>query len=415
MVGTLLNHGAKLNAKNHWSETALHVVSRGTQDPQGGLRVAELLLECGARVNTRREANFTPLHVACHFGKLEIVRLLLNHGADANAETVEGLKLLHQVSFGPYECQEDGVRIAELLLKHGAEVDTRDYDYATPLHLAFCHGKLEIVRLFLDHGAEVNAETENGEKPLHKVSHGEYRSQEDGVRVAQLLLERGSDVNPPCKDHWTPLRAASYFGKVGIVRLLLDHGADPEANAEGIMGEKPLHQVSYGRYRSQEGGVCVARLLLERGADVNTRRHDHWTPLHVASYCGSVEIVRLLLDHGADSEASAEGDMGDKPLHKVSVGELRTQKDGVRVAQLLLERGADANTRRDDHQTPLHAASYFGKVEIVRLLLDHGADPEANAEGEKPLHKVSGSEYRSQEDGVRVAQLLLERGADVNT
>ena len=328
---------------------------------------------------------------------------------------MEGLKLLHQVSFGPYECQEDGVRIAELLLKHGAEVDTRDYDYATPLHLAFCHGKLEIVRLFLDHGAEVNAETENGEKPLHKVSHGEYRSQEDGVRVAQLLLERGSDVNPPCKDHWTPLRAASYFGKVGIVRLLLDHGADPEANAEGIMGEKPLHQVSYGRYRSQEGGVCVARLLLERGADVNTRRHDHWTPLHVASYCGSVEIVRLLLDHGADSEASAEGDMGDKPLHKVSVGELRTQKDGVRVAQLLLERGADANTRRDDHQTPLHAASYFGKVEIVRLLLDHGADLEANAEGEKPLHKVSGSEYRSQEDGVRVAQLLLERGADVNT
>ena len=201
---------------------------------------------------------------------------------------MEGLKLLHQVSFGPYECQEDGVRIAELLLKHGAEVDTRDYDYATPLHLAFCHGKLEIVRLFLDHGAEVNAETENGEEPFHKVSHGEYRSQEDGVRVAQLLLERGSDVNTPCKDHWTPLRAASYFGKVGI--------------------------------------------------------------------------VRLLLDHGADSEASAEGDMGDKPLHKVSVGELRTQKDGVRVAQLLLERGADANTRRDDHQTPLHAASYFGKV-----------------------------------------------------
>ena len=418
IVGKLLNHGVELNAKNHWGETVLHVVSRGTQDSEGGLHVAELLLERGVHVNTRREGDFTPLHVACHFGKLEIVQLLLDHGADANAETEGGLKVLHQVSFGPYECQEDGVRVAELLLEHGAEVDTRDKDHWTPLHFASQYGKAEILRLLLDHGAEVNAETDNREKPLHLVSYGEYKSQEVGVHLIQLLLERSADVNARRNDHQTPLHAASYFGNVGIVRLLLDHGADPEANADGDMGDKPLHKVSSGEYRSQEDGVRVAQLLLEHGADVNTRRDDHWTSLHAASYFGNVEIVRLLLDHGADPEASAEGYMGDKPLHKVSVGEYRSHEDGVRVAQLLLERGADVNTRRNDHQTPLHAASYFGNVEIVRLLLDHGADPEANAEGsmgEKPLHKVSVGEYRSQEDGVRVGQLLLERGADVNT
>ena len=417
IVGKLLNHGVELNAKNHWGETVLHVVSRGTQDSEGGLHVAELLLERGVHVNTRREGDFTPLHVACHFGKLEIVQLLLDHGADANAETEGGLKVLHQVSFGPYECQEDGVRVAELLLEHGAEVDTRDKDHWTPLHFASQYGKPEILRLLLDHGAEVNAETDNREKPLHLVSYGEYKSQEAGVHLIQLLLERSADVNARRNDHQTPLHAASYFGNVGIVRLLLDHGADPEANADGDMGDKPLHKVSSGEYRSQEDGVRVAQLLLEHGADVNTRRDDHWTPLHAASYFGNVEIVRLLLDHGADPEASAEGSMGDKPLHKVSVGEYRSQEDGVRVAQLLLERGADVNTRRNDHQTPLHAASYFGNVEIVRLLLEHGADSEANAEGDygaKPLHSLSCGKFESQEDGVRVAELLLEHGADVN-
>ena len=414
----LFNYGVKLNAKNHWSETALHVVSRGRQDSQGGARVAKLLLEHGVGVNTRRRDHCTPLHVASCFGKLEIVRLLLDHGADSNAETRRGLKLLHQVSFGMYECQEDGVRIAELLLTHGAEVDARNKDHWTPLHIACQNGKLEIVHLLLDNGAEVNAETVDGLKPLHSLSYGEYRSQEDGVRVAQLLLERGADVNTRRNDHRTPLHVASYYGNIEIVRLLLDHGADPEANAEGNMGEKPLHKVSYGKYRSPEDGVRIAQLLLEHNADVNTRRNNRQTPLHIASYFGIVEMVRLLLDRGADPEADADGDMGSKPLHFVSHGKYRSKEDGVHVAQLLLERGADVNTRRHDHRTPLHVASYSGNVEIVYLLLDHGADPEANAEGdigEKPLHKVSHGKYRSQEDGVCVARLLLGHGADVNT
>ena len=417
IVGKLLNHGVELNAKNHWGETVLHVVSRGTQDSEGGLHVAELLLERGVHVNTRREGNFTPLHVACHFGKLEIVQLLLDHGADANAETEGGLKVLHQVSFGPYECQEDGVRVAELLLEHGAEVDTRDKDHSTPLHFASRYGKLEMVRLLLDLGAdpEANAEGDMGEKPLHDVSRGEYRSQEEGVCIAQLLLEHGADVNTRRNDHWTPLHTASYLGNVEIARLLLDHGADPEANAEGDMGEKPLHKVSVGDYRSQEDGVRVAQLLLERGADVNTRRHDHQTPLHVASYFGNVEIVRLLLDHGADSEANAEGDYGSKPLHSLSCGKFKYQEDGVRVVELLLDRGADVNTRRDDHWTPLHLATICGKFDIAQLLIDRGAEVNAvDNFGKTPLHEVSRNKYEPQEDGVRIAQLLLDHGADVN-
>ena len=415
MVGTLLNNGVKLHAKNHWRETVLHIVSRGKQDSQDGARIAKLLLERGMDVNTRRMGNYTPLHVACCFGKPEIVRLLLDHGADANVETEDGMKLLHQVSFGFCETQEDGVRVAELLLEHGAEVNTRDKDHWTPLHVACHHGKLEIVRLLLDHAAELNAETVNGLNPLHFVSYCQYTSQEDYVRVAQLLLDRGADVNPSRKDHQTPLHLASYLGNVEVVRLLLDHGADPEANAENDMGEKPLHQLSYSKYRSQEDGMRVARLLLEHGADVHTRRNDGCTPLHLASYFGNLDIVHLLLSHGADRQVNAADDMGEKPLQKVSGGKYRSREDGTRVAQLLLERGADVNTRCSVHQTPLHAASYLGRFEIVQLLIDHGAEVDVVDDfGTTPLHNVSEGRYDSQEDGVRIAQILLDHGADVH-
>ena len=111
VVETLLNRAIKLNMKNHWDETVLHLVSRGRQDSRSGVRVAELLLDHGAEVNTRNTDDDTPLHLASYFGKPGIVRLLFDHGADARAENEQGVTLLHHVSYGRYESREDGERV----------------------------------------------------------------------------------------------------------------------------------------------------------------------------------------------------------------------------------------------------------------------------------------------------------------
>ena len=102
----------------------------------------------------------------------------------------QGETALHVVSRGRYDSQ-DGARVAQLLLEHGVDVNAIDKVYDSPLHSASYSGKPQITRALLDHGARANAENDRGETPLHQVSQGEYESQTNGVRIAQLLLDRG--------------------------------------------------------------------------------------------------------------------------------------------------------------------------------------------------------------------------------
>ncbi|KAH9040898.1 hypothetical protein EDB83DRAFT_2524230 [Lactarius deliciosus] len=107
-----------------------------------------------------------------------------------------------------------------------------------------------------------NAEAEDG----HLILRSEYEPQDDGVCVVRLLLERGADVNKQRRnDHCMALHSASYWRKIGVVQLFLEHGAS--TNVEASTGATPLHSVSWGEHSSQEEGVRIGRLLLEHGAD----------------------------------------------------------------------------------------------------------------------------------------------------
>jgi len=350
---------------------------------------------------------------------LDIARVLLDHGATANSEDYFGRTPLHLVAEGRYNFEQDRIRIVQLLLERSADVNAQDENNATPLHLASYNGRAAIARVLLDGGAAANLMGNQGRTPLHSVAEGRFfYSEDDGIRVAQLLLERGADVNAPDEDNKTPLHLASYYGNVEIVRVLLD--GDATTHSKGNRGWTPLHEVTRceDQYSMDNTDVLVAQLLLERGADVNASDEDNRTPLHLASYYGKAEIVRVLLDSHATT--SSKGNQGWTPLHEVAQSEHYYSRNNgdVLVAQLLLERGADVNVPDDDNRTPLHLASYFGRVEMVLVLLNAGANASAkNAQGQTPLHLVSQhpfSIYFSRDHGVGVAQLLLKHGADVN-
>jgi ankyrin repeat protein len=152
------------------------------------------------------------------------------------------------------------------------------------LHCASYNGKLKIAQVLLDHGAKVDAAVNSGHTPLHYVS--QCGSEEAGVGVARLLLEHGGDVNRQSKTQQTPLHYASYNGKPKIARLLLDHGAKVDAVDDN--GETPFHDVSQSD--SEEAGVGVAWLLLEHGWDVNRQNK---TCYESTTRCARLECLQF--------------------------------------------------------------------------------------------------------------------------
>ena len=146
------------------------------------------------------------------------------------------------------------------------DVNARMKDKTTPLHSAAFNGRLEITQVLLDHGASANEKDELGETPLHRVSQGEYESQDHGVGVARLLLEHNADVHAPNKCDNTALHLAAWCGRLEIAQVLLDNGASP--NVENEWGETPLHMAARGVYDFQEDGVSNAQPLPKQGLDV---------------------------------------------------------------------------------------------------------------------------------------------------
>ena len=140
-----------------------------------------------------------------------------------------------------------------------------------------------------------------------------------------LITMHAVDVNEKCNSHGrTPLHGVSICGYVDSSRVLLDHGAN--VNAQDDTGWTPLH------YASLWGHLRVAQLLLEHKAISNARTEQNDTPLLLASAAGYLEIVRLLLDHGAD--VAAEGSEGLTPY------QIATRKKHDDIAKLLLEHAA---------------------------------------------------------------------------
>ena len=126
----------------------------------------------------------------------------------------EGWTPLHVASMGGHE------EVVRLLLEHGADVHAQKKDGDAALHLATVHRRDKVMRVLLEHGAHVNAHGKHNSTPLHRAARGCL------ARAAKLLLEHGADVNARGHNGGTPLHCASIHGFDGLARMLLEHGAD---------------------------------------------------------------------------------------------------------------------------------------------------------------------------------------------
>ena len=193
----------------------------------------------------------------------------------------------------------------------------------TPLYYAALCGFSNLVeQLIVKHPEHVNAIGGFYMTPAVAALAGGH------FELAQVLHRNGSSVDPQGRGELTPLHSAAYYRDLEMVQVLLDYRVD--VNARSVNGYTPLNYALMGRYKDQ--GPGVVRLLLDRGADPNLPKKDGSTPLHRASQLGEIEIVRLLVKHGASVEAQDE--RGKSPLD-VASGEQREE-----IIKLLAEHRA---------------------------------------------------------------------------
>ena len=179
--------------------------------------------------------------------------------------------------------------VEQLIVKYPQQVNTISGRFGTPAVAALAGGHYELAKVLHRNGSSVDPLDEDGESPLYCAVYI------NNLKMVQVLLDYGVDVNFQNKRGETPLAFAAYgnFDDVRVVRLLLDHGADPNAQARRFGRRSPLHRASeYGR-------IEIARLLLERGASLEVQDEEGKTPLDIASEQRRVEMIKFLLEYRA--------------------------------------------------------------------------------------------------------------------
>jgi cytohesin len=415
----LLDYGADANAVNSNGKTPLHILSESWIDDEGDVfDHVLLLLKHGAEVNRRDKDNQTPLHLAIVWDQFMLAGILLKHGADAIAENNEGQAPFHILSESDVKDGGDLLTLVLLLLRHGAAVtlNSRDKNNQTPLHLAIRRNRFKLACILLKHGADAFAENLDGQTPLHMLSERKLDSEVeeedkyDILNLALLLLGHGADVNRRDKGNKTPLDMAIRWGRFELASIFLEHGADADVRSK--KDQTSLHILSQS---VKDGGDLLnfVLLLLKHGAAVNCRDKDNQTPLHLAIRRNRFKLAEILLEHGAD--ADAENYKGQTPLHVLSKSDIKDGSDLLNLVVLLLKHGAALNSRDKNNQTPLHLAIRGNRFRLAEILLERGADANAqNIDVMTSLHILLESEIDDEGDILNLALLLLKHGAEVN-
>jgi ankyrin repeat protein len=293
-------------------------------------------------------------------------------------------------------------RSVEHLLEAGADVNGTGNRYGNALQAACSSGSIETVQMLIDHGADLS--------PKNRICTSLHVAAATGdVKIMHVLLENGADVNATDGDSKTALYQACQDGQVEMVRMLLGHGAD--VNLGGIYGTALQEACAVPTSTTSPQGLesryaTIVRILLDHGADVNGHLRGSRPALSLACASGRPEIVQMLIDRGADVNERDEfwGTV-------ICVAAHHGHKDTIRI---LLDRGADANARRGTHSqfecallSACRPKSGYIDRELVQLLLDSGADPNTKGIGRSNALRIASN--------AEVVEMLMQAGATMDT
>ncbi len=356
---------------------------------KGRLSEVENIVLYSARdvVDSRDGFGRTALMVAARYGELEIVRFLINNGADVNYEDNDGWTALK------FAAGEGKLEIVKFLINNGADVNAKDNNGWTALMSAANNGYLKIVKYLVDNGADVNTKDDYGKVLMVGASgRGPFGNEGLVLEVVKYLVELGMDVRAKNTNELSKAFVrALWRGNMRVAQYLVKEGAD-------------INILNTVRIKNSEENcgaliwaVCnnkleIVKNLIDHGANVNTKSslsRNH-TVLTIAIDRDNLEIANLLIERGAKTDLLGA-----------------VNNDNFKVVKYLVEHGADVNTKDKNGRTALFIAAESGHLEMVKCLVEHGADIDGGING--------GAIMVAACDGhLEIVKYLVEHGANVN-
>jgi ankyrin repeat protein len=398
-VRNLIGQRVDTNAPGQDGTPALHWAVRVDD-----VATAKLLLGAGAQATLANRYGLTPLSIAAANGSAAMIGVLLDAGADANAPDPAGdTPLMNAARVG-------SVDAVTLLLDRGATINATDATYQqTALMVAVRENHPDIVKLMIARGGSVNARTRIGRAPQWILPNS-VPGFGHGIGIVRGgLPARGSRA--PIPGGMTPLLYAARDGRMDIVRMLLDAGAD--------INQRDGNEIPSLIIAITNNHPDVARFLIDRGADIKAVDWYGRTPLWAAVETRNMDVDNATFINSIDREPFLD------------------------LIQVLLERGADPNARMKEvppirreflritgslawvdftGQTPFLTASLAGDLTVMKLLLKHGADPNIPTfAGTTALMAAAGVNWvvdQTFDEGqpalLEAVKLCVELGMDVN-
>jgi len=354
-IKLLLAAGAEPNATANDGENSRPYSALDLAEQEGHPEAAEILKKAGVKPGS---ALADELVVASEAGQYEMVKALISKGAKVNSPDSHGAMAL------PTAVLFRQTEIVKLLLDEGADPNGASYDangsqLGLPLALAASQDDVEIVKLLLAKKANPNSTSFDGTTALAIAT---KRAQTEIVNVLKSAGAVSGNEKPPQPSEL--LFMAVSEGKLENVKSLLEHGTNP--NVYDSFGSTPLLRSLNNQQREQ---FESAKLLIAHGADVNDpgKKYDVPPLFFACSYTipDDASLVILMLEKGA--KVNAKGSRGDTPLMGAA------HYGNTQIVRVLIEKGADVTVKDNEGNTALSIATKRGHAEIIRLLEAAGA------------------------------------------
>lgn len=285
----------------------------------------------------------------------------------------------------------DLAKVKVLIEKEPSLLGKKDDASNTPLHQAAISGTFEITEYLLFKGADINSENSKSNSPLHEsLINGKNE-------IAKILIEKGADVQKQNLEGKTPLHYAARYSRIPILELLISKGVNLEVQDKNRK-HTPLLYLSM-----MANNADAAKILIEKGANVNVKDRDSWTPLNHAIHGRNIELINLLLDQNADIDTSLDS---RKLMFDMSAG-----LGLPRLFKYIQEKsGASLFNEEADKNNYMRSALNGGSIEIVQILQEKNIpiNLEADINGWTPLH------YSARGNKPEMIEYLVRKGADIN-